>query len=583
LQASDILEALACGRSSCECHTSVKRGHGLTHCVVHKPDNHPSLSVSLKDGNTLVHCQTGCAQGSVWAELRKMFPEPKDSISLPANPVKREEVAAYDYLDETGALLYQVVRYSPKGFSQRVPDGTGGWTYSLNGVRRVLYRLPELRFARDDGQPIYITEGEKDADAIVKAGYFATCSPQGAGKWQAEYAADLLGVTQAIIVQDKDEPGYLHAVDVAKSLEAVGIPYRVVEAITGKDAYDHLAAGHGVDDFAPAKRFQPEKPATTIWQDGATFIFDHPAEVVALWGQDEEVLMADGESLFIVGPQGVGKSTIAQQLMLGFAGLRTNVLGYPVQPATGNIFYHAADRPQQIRRSLRRMVEDHERDILESKLRFWPGPLHFNPLTEPEKLLSLLLELGCSHIFFDSLKDLAIGLNKDETAGEVNRLFQFLSAAGIQIVVIHHQRKAQGDNKKPNSISDVYGNQQLTAGSGSVILLWGEPGDSIIEFDHLKQPRIPVGPFRIVHHHEIGHSEIENKPADPLDILRAAHNDLTAEGVARSMFGTEKASKSQTERARRRLNILETKNLITSYTEPSGLPNGLKITRYKAL
>ncbi|MBA7632893.1 hypothetical protein ES703_40449 [subsurface metagenome] len=53
-------------------------------------------------------------------------------------------VATYDYRDESGELLYQVVRYEPKDFRQRRPDGKGGWIWNLNNTRRVLYRLQEL-------------------------------------------------------------------------------------------------------------------------------------------------------------------------------------------------------------------------------------------------------------------------------------------------------------------------------------------------------------------------------------------------------------------------------------------------------
>ena len=44
-------------------------------------------------------------------------------------------VATYDYTDADGKLLYQVVRYEPKDFRQRRPDGNGGWTgSSMSGV-----------------------------------------------------------------------------------------------------------------------------------------------------------------------------------------------------------------------------------------------------------------------------------------------------------------------------------------------------------------------------------------------------------------------------------------------------------------
>jgi hypothetical protein len=78
-------------------------------------------------------------------------------------------VATYDYRDEAGNLLYQTVRYAPKDFRQRRPDGAGGWTWNLDGVQRVLYRRPELRQA-DPTDWVFVCEGEKDADRLANAG-----------------------------------------------------------------------------------------------------------------------------------------------------------------------------------------------------------------------------------------------------------------------------------------------------------------------------------------------------------------------------------------------------------------------------
>ena len=67
---------------------------------------------------------------------------------------RRRIVATYDYRDEAGELVFQVVRYEPKDFRQRRPDGQGGWTWQVKGVRQVPYRLFELRAnAADDPGP----------------------------------------------------------------------------------------------------------------------------------------------------------------------------------------------------------------------------------------------------------------------------------------------------------------------------------------------------------------------------------------------------------------------------------------------
>ena len=153
----------------------------------------------------------------------------------------RRIVAIYDYVDEAGKLLYQVARFTPKGFAQRRPDGKGGWTWKLGRTRRVLYRLPRVRAAVSSGKRIWITEGEKDVHAVEAAGEVGTCNSGGAGKWRAEYADHLRGAKVAIIA-DADEPGRKHAQEVARSLEGVAAEVKIGEPAVGKDAADHLAA-----------------------------------------------------------------------------------------------------------------------------------------------------------------------------------------------------------------------------------------------------------------------------------------------------------------------------------------------------
>jgi putative DNA primase/helicase len=98
-------------------------------------------------------------------------------IESAGHPRKRI-AATYDYRDETGALLYQAVRFEPKGFSQRRPDGNGGWIWKLDDARRILYRLPEL-IATPIETTIYIPEGEKDVDRLREVGLAATLQQRG--------------------------------------------------------------------------------------------------------------------------------------------------------------------------------------------------------------------------------------------------------------------------------------------------------------------------------------------------------------------------------------------------------------------
>ncbi len=154
--------------------------------------------------------------------------------------------ATYDYTDAAGKLLYQVVRLPGKKFRQRTRAGDGSWLWKLNGVPRVLYRLPDVLATAAVGEQIYVVEGEKDVHACERQGVCATCNSGGAGKWKPEYGAALAGA-QVIIVADNDEPGRKHAADILASCPGA----RVVQAAAGKDVADHLAAGYRLQDLLP--------------------------------------------------------------------------------------------------------------------------------------------------------------------------------------------------------------------------------------------------------------------------------------------------------------------------------------------
>ena len=140
------------------------------------------------------------------------------SQGAPIEPrkAKAKIVATYDYQAADGTLLYQVVRFEPKDFRQRCPDGAGGWVWKVKGVERVPYRLPDLRDAFP-GDPVFIVEGEKDADALIALGLVATCNAGGAGKWPAEFAP-YFRLRDIVILPDNDEAGADHAIMVAMSL-----------------------------------------------------------------------------------------------------------------------------------------------------------------------------------------------------------------------------------------------------------------------------------------------------------------------------------------------------------------------------
>ena len=167
--------------------------------------------------------------------------EGKANCSAKTNKVD----AIYDYTDEIGALLFQVVRYKPKGFGQRRPDGNGGWIWSLGETRRVLYRLPEVLEAVARGSSIFVAEGEKAVEALISIGLVATCSPCGAGKWREQHSACLHNA-HVVLLPDNDEAGEHHCKAVARSLTGIASTVRVLRLpglAPKEDPYDWVEAG----------------------------------------------------------------------------------------------------------------------------------------------------------------------------------------------------------------------------------------------------------------------------------------------------------------------------------------------------
>jgi replicative DNA helicase len=162
----------------------------------------------------------------------------------------------------------------------------------------------------------------------------------------------------------------------------------------------------------------------------------------------------------------------------------------------------------------------------------------------------------------DSLKDAALKLSEDETGSGWNRARQLAIAGGAELIELHHPRKAQADNKRPSKLEDLYGSRWITSRAGSVISLWGEPGDLVVEFTHLKAPAGQSGPWMMGLDPAAGTVHLDRPAIDLVEQIgyRGA-NGMTAEIAARLMFGTE-PNRSQVEKARYKLAKLTAAGLL---------------------
>ncbi len=224
-----------------------KNGNGFQALCPAHDDRTSSLSIaSGKSGNVVIHCHASCETKAI---LDAVGMSMKDLYPARVESLQQQVVATYDYCDENGDLLFQTVKYQPKTYRQRRPNGTG-WTWKLDGTRRVPYRLPELLKA-DRTFPVFIVEGEKDVESLLKLGATATCNPQGAGKWKDEYSSHLRDF-RCFIIPDNDAAGEAHSKAVGKSLLGIAADVQILhlpDLPEKGDVSDWIAKGNKLDDL----------------------------------------------------------------------------------------------------------------------------------------------------------------------------------------------------------------------------------------------------------------------------------------------------------------------------------------------
>lgn len=313
---------------------------------------------------------------------------------------------------------------------------------------------------------------------------------------------------------------------------------------------------------------------------GGAFLLDRPEGIPSVWGEGTSVLWPHGEPLYIAGNIGTGKTTLGGQVALARVGIGpSSVLGMPVADDGGRLLYLAMDRPQQIGRALARMVTEDDRAVLDERVTFWRGALPFHLADEPEALAELAHEHEATTLIVDSVKDLG-ATEKPEVGWAVNAAFQACVASGVQVGAWHHPKKPNGDNRQPRQLTDLYGSMALAAGAGSVLHLWGQAGDPIVELTHLKPAADQVGPWQLVHDHELGRTTVlDESRIDPLAIVRAAPAGLTAKDVAMHLVIGGEPKAADVERARRKLERLVKSGAIV---KDAGDPAAHRATLYRA-
>ena len=185
----------------------------------------------------------------------KAFATADDAIAAAGASLAGAVLAAvYAYHHADGSDAFRVARFDladgDKSFRPVCP-GKAGWKIGDPAGPLPLCLLPEL--LADPAATVYVTEGEKAADAARSLGLAATTSAHGSASAAGTDWTPLAG-RDVVLLPDHDEPGAKYARTVAKILVKLDPParVRVVELPglpPGGDVVDYIAAAPDAMDL----------------------------------------------------------------------------------------------------------------------------------------------------------------------------------------------------------------------------------------------------------------------------------------------------------------------------------------------
>lgn len=246
-------------------HFQVKKyGNGKAQalCPAH-PDKEASLTITQgNDGKTLLKCHAGCSSESVvlaaGLKMADLFSENRLSEERWRTYIegreKRKIEAVYNYVSINGEYAYTKIRLEGKKMlfgmlkDERFEYGLKG--RSKKEFNAIFGSIPRIKEAIERNEPIFIPEGEKDVNTLIKKGY-AAFSCGGANDWNKN-VSELCNGAEVIILADNDDPGKKLAATIEKDLKGISKSVKIIVPMpdTPKaDITDYFDVGHTVEEF----------------------------------------------------------------------------------------------------------------------------------------------------------------------------------------------------------------------------------------------------------------------------------------------------------------------------------------------
>ena len=541
-------------------HVNKSPGGWTARCPAHA-DHKNSLSVGEgQDDRVLIRCFAQCTPEAIVKAMGLEMSDLFVDSAMRGNGTRKSMgkiEAAYDFVDESGKLLYQEVRFEPKDFRLRRPDGKGGWvwhlecdanckcTAKLRPVRRVLYNLPAVLKA----PLVLVVEGPKDCETAKNFGLVATTNSSGAhAPWLPEYSKSLRDKPVCLIA-DADAPGAAHTKDAARSLVGVAQSVKLIEALPGVpfkgDLTDYFERGgtretlltliREVPELTPSDvvKLEPSKPATGFTLTPLGDLLSKPDTPVDYLLDGRLVL---GTVSALVGKPKVGKGTLARNLCLA-VGRGEEFLGFGTKQ--GECIYLALEeREEDVRNDFRAMGAD------------GTEPIFIHAAAAPAEgmkvLCALVRERKPRLVVIDPIFRLARVKDEKayaETYAALGPLIDAARESGSHVMILHHS----GKSLKADAIDSPLGSTAIGGAVATLIVIrrteayrimqtvqriGQDMPETVLQFDpHTK--RLSMGGTR-------DEAEIQNVSGEIAEFLKAAGELKTEPEITGAVEGKTK-------------------------------------------